>query len=154
VPVVFAAFLSPSAPDHDPYHDRRWLSSIFWGLHGFYLNPMITVFGFVGLVDQVVEMYNQRLYLPGALSATSLAIQSVVFLLVGLTAIVRVPLPWQTPFVFWYQIDNLAFSLIQAVLFWIVIRWRTREIVKDCETRPLLERRRTYLIDSRGRRVY
>jgi hypothetical protein len=142
VPVVFAAFLPPAGPD--PYHDRRWVSAIFWGAHGFYVNPLLTIVGLaVALFDQARELlllhrrggcayalyrdspqlagrqaFRQGKVEHGALSLCGLGVQAVLFLAVGsLCGLGHPPAPWQLPFAFWYRFGNCGFAGVQAVLF-------------------------------------
>lgn len=115
-----------------PNDDRKWFDALFTGCHILFLNPPITILGVASLYPQAREILRRpRDAGPGALSLVGFAVQSVLFLILGLTWSPR--LAWGFPifgraFSSWFQMvgyvpfDHIIFSIVQAVLLYIAVR--------------------------------
>ncbi|KAL0939951.1 uncharacterized protein CTRU02_206561 [Colletotrichum truncatum] len=138
--------------------DRRLLLAIFGYIHASFINLVITIFGIMGMYIQIREVYKQP---PGsglgALSLQGLAIQSVVFALLGISWIWRLVFPWEhldwpeelslaqlwALAMAWFQyagfptVDYLVFALGQAFILFLALRRRVTNVSPN-ETEPLL----------------
>lgn len=143
VPIIVVA-ASPG-----PKEDRKWFDALFMGYHIILLNLPITILGVASLYPQSRAILRRpRDSGPGALSLVGLAVQSVLFLILGLTWPAR--LSWGFAgligaFFSWFQmvgfvpVDHIIFALVQAILLYIAVRhngWRARPV----ETHPATER--------------
>lgn len=132
-----------------PNQDRKWFDGLFTGFHIMLLNPPITLLGVASLYPQACAIRRRpRGSGPGALSLVGLAVQAVLFLLLGLTWSGR--LAWGYPifgraFSSWFQmvgyvpVDYIIFAAVQGVLLYIAVRhsgWHAR----DDEARVARER--------------
>lgn len=112
--------------------DRKWFDALFTGFHIIFFNPPITILGVVSVYPQAREILRRpRASGPGALSLVGLAVQAVLFLLLGLSWPAR--LAWGYPifgrgFSSWVQMvgyvafDYIIFALVQAILLYVAVR--------------------------------
>jgi hypothetical protein len=93
---------------------------------------------------------------PGALSTNTLLLQAILYPLLGISWVWRLPVSkenWQLPLpnallrwyflAGWSSVDSIAFALVQAYLYWVcrqVSRQRAEEAIpeEDDERRPLI----------------
>jgi len=120
---------------------------IFLGVHSQFLSWIITSFNIVAIYFQKLETRLRPQVL--ALSDLGLALQAVIFTVVGFSWVGRIKfpypdggLPWAGlstwyQLVGWATVDNGIFALGQAILLWIVAGHRLDERVYG-ETEPLL----------------
>lgn len=142
-----------SRPHNDPYHP--WADALYHGIHSMFINPVITVFCLAALPVQARETLSRPD--PASLSLTGLVVQAMVFAFSALAWVWRLVFPWDSAqghisfgmfigiFTTWYQlvgwvaVDNAIFAVVQAVLFWLVIRHRPDyPNVTGAESEPLL----------------
>jgi hypothetical protein len=126
-----------------PEEDRKWFDGLFTGFHIIILNPLITILGVASLYPQARTILGRpRDSGHGALSLVGLAVQAVLFLLLGLTWPGR--LAWPGPmfgraFSSWFQMvgyvafDYIIFAVVQAVLLSIAVRHSGRRVRVDEE---------------------
>lgn len=122
VPVLID--LWTSAKD-EPY--RKWGGALFTSLHTLLIIPIVTILCILAIVAQIREISSRQT--PGALSAVGLGVQAIVFGLVAVSWLGRLPFPWGemgwkkwVVLVGWVTVDTAIFAVGQAVLFWLVIR--------------------------------
>ncbi|KAI9890438.1 MAG: hypothetical protein M1814_003922 [Vezdaea aestivalis] len=143
------------APNQEPGEYSRWFSAIYSGIAFMFVNPVITLLALVASVPQVRELRSRAEI--GALSIPGLAVQAVVFILVGLYWPFRMgirPQYWRLEpgrvWVYWYQrvgwaaVDNLVFAIVQAVVLWTALRQRGTGFWRgqlDNERTPILLRK-------------
>lgn len=143
VPIIVVA-ASPGSKE-----DRKWFDALFTGFHIVFFNPPITILGVVSVYPQAREIWRRpRGSGPGALSLMGLAVQAVLFLLLGLTWPAR--LAWGYPifgrgFSSWFQMvgyvpfDYIIFALVQAILLCVAVRRNGWQVSVDDE-HPASER--------------
>jgi hypothetical protein len=142
LPVAFEATLPRKGPD--------WFVAIFGGTHALFINPIVTALGIVALFAQAQESLSRTS--PGALSIAGLAVQALVFTVVGISWIFRLQvsedfqLGRMSPIraiVTWYQlvgwavVDNLVFAFVQAAM-WFLVSTRSKPDAKGSERTPLM----------------
>ena len=120
---------------------------IFLGVHSQFLSWIITSFNIVAIYFQKLETRLRPQVL--ALSDLGLALQAVIFTVVGFSWVGRIKFPYPDgglpcaglstwyQLVGWATVDNGIFALGQAILLWIVAGHRLDERVYG-ETEPLL----------------
>ncbi|KAE8416195.1 hypothetical protein BDV36DRAFT_284718 [Aspergillus pseudocaelatus] len=127
---------------------QGWEDFIFLGSHLIFVNPVVTLLAIAALPAQLQELKRHG---HTALSLTGLASQAVVFGFLGLSWVYRVRLDYNLSdffktwgsFTSWYQlvgwaaVDHLVFSVVQGILFLIILR-RKRTVIADRENEPLL----------------
>ncbi|KAF5855659.1 hypothetical protein ETB97_008832 [Aspergillus alliaceus] len=124
------------------------LDAIFLGSHLIFVNPVVTILAIAALPAQLQELKRHR---HAVLSLVGLASPTMIFAVLGLSWVFRVRLDqnlsdifwtWGT-FISWYQlvgwaaVDNLAFAVVQGILFLVVLR-RKRTAMAEGENEPLL----------------
>lgn len=126
VPIIVVAASPGSEEDH------KWFDALFTGFHIIFFNPPIIILGAISVYPQVRAILRRpRGSGTGALSLVGLAVQAVLFLLLGLTWSAR--LAWGYPifgrgFSSWFQMvgfvpfDYLIFALVQAILLYVAVR--------------------------------
>ena len=152
-PVGVEATLPPSSDPSNPDRDRRWFAAFFATFHLMFVNPVVTIIGLASVFPQARAISSRKS--PGstplaALSLWGLALQAIVFTVVGISWLFRLTVPkdfWQMSpiraLMVWYQIvgwaavDNLIFAFVQAVLYFIAYRHRAT-YGGGSETAPLL----------------
>ncbi|GFF25739.1 hypothetical protein IFM46972_01525 [Aspergillus udagawae] len=141
-----------SIPPAD-YQARRFWVAIFYGVHSFYIYPILTALGVLGISRQAREILVAPF--PNALSLQGLALQALIFTLVSVTWIPSLPFPyekleghydWNT-FTVWYGtvgfiiFDSFVFALGQTVLLLLALCRSSSSkatIQQGTETEPLL----------------
>ena len=133
----------------DDNNGEGWFSSIFMGIHQMFISPVATLIAVAALVAQAREIMGRNS--SGALSITGLALQAIVFTLVGISWFFRFRITdeefWRMnptrAAIRWYQmvgwatINNLVFAFVQAVLL-LVALGQGRTGHDEGETAPLL----------------
>lgn len=130
-------------------HDRGWVTAMFTGVHGYFVTPPITLLAILAFLPQAHELAQATS--AGALDVSGLAVQAVVFTLVGVSwmlrltmapelwdmAPLRVLYTWHN-LVGWAAVYNLIFAVGQALLYGIA---RSRGMLDNrlaAEAVPLL----------------
>ncbi|KAH8756568.1 hypothetical protein F5883DRAFT_649172 [Diaporthe sp. PMI_573] len=126
-----------------PEEDRKWFDGLFTGFHIIILNPLITILGVASLYPQARTILGRPSDSGhGALSLVGLAVQAVLFLLLGLTWPGRLAWPgpmFRRAFSSWFQMvgyvafDYIIFAVVQAVLLSIAVRHSGRRVRVDDE---------------------
>ncbi|KAL4925093.1 PQ-loop repeat-containing protein [Aspergillus undulatus] len=139
------------AQDNDDAYDG-WLSGILLNLHKSYVSYAVSWLMFVAAYAQDIAVLNQSPQSScTSLSLVGLAVQAVVFPLVAISWIYRVPYPYiATPpedfLGYWYEtvgwavVDNAVFGIGQANILRLGFRQRTKSGLRtsDEEREPLL----------------
>lgn len=127
IPAIGAAFI--------PAEDRELINGLILGIMLYLVGPAVQVLGFAAFSAQARETRSRGSV--GALSVQGLVIQTVVFLLVGISFVFRLKLPsealdehfivnlrmWYWT-VGWATLNNVIFGLAQGWLAWIASRLR------------------------------
>ncbi|KAL2870899.1 uncharacterized protein BJX67DRAFT_210239 [Aspergillus lucknowensis] len=147
VPLVLDAALPPLVDRES----RKWMLVFFYMFHTMLVVPLITVFNLVAVCSQARLICTAQK--SSALSLPGLFVQAVVFSLVALSWIWRVPFPWERVdylslrllstwygSVGWIAVDNGIFGLGRALLLVMALRrgFRKGWMELEGETKPLL----------------
>jgi hypothetical protein len=132
-PVVFVAAVMDS--DHDFLCD--YFGAVWYTAHAVFFSPIVLCFGLLAPVFQVLEM---RGWAWDALHVRGLAVQSGVFLVVGIAWVGRIRYPYEKAnelswraLLTWFELGGLAavyniiFAVGQAAVLGAVLRWGRRE---------------------------
>jgi hypothetical protein len=153
VPVLIDAIAA--SPD-DQIH--KWDLAVFGALHIKVVNPVVNTLGLVGLYIQAgVVKPKPADSRSGTLSMVGLAAQAVVFSLLAISWLGRLPFPWKELEVstvdwaalkLWFGLvgfvpfDYAVFAIGQSMLLWLAVRNRRhrREVLEGCgdDEEPLL----------------
>lgn len=154
--IAYLAFLAVSLGpvigetliEFDSMSDRGWFEALYIAPMLYVLGPVVQILALGAFWSQASEMKRSQ-SLDDALSTRGLAVQAVVFLLVGISFVWRMMIPveelnehfivnlrmWYWT-VGWATIDNLIFAVVQGVLAWIA--WRQRGHGGDVRERSAL----------------
>lgn len=124
---------------YDSAHGPDWAEALWLGGHTIYVIPGVTFLGVLSLFAQLAEMTFGTS--NGAFSTQGLGRQALLFLVTGMSWVLRMTIPgglrfdsWWG-FGSWYQLvgwaamDDLVFGCVQGVLFMVVWAWEGRGIV-------------------------
>lgn len=152
VSLLFVAFEATLDKDNS---ENGWVRAIFGGIHLIHITPIMNLLALVALILQARTVRSNPT--TGSLSVPGLAVQAIMFLLVGISWFFRLRLPrgslhtepgkpsysTRTKIEVWYQtvgwatVGNLLFAVVQGVLF-LIIRGGRRNQSSSVETAPLL----------------
>lgn len=148
MPYLVEFTLPPETPDSDVFNDRSWFTVIFRGVHSYLVTPPVTALALLAFIPQAREITKRSA--SDSLSLTGLAIQAMVFSLVGISWMFRLTVPneewdidlWSALYAWhglvgWAAVYNLIFAFVQAALFGVA-RYRGLASEDKEETRPLL----------------
>ncbi|CAK1358722.1 unnamed protein product [Cercospora beticola] len=133
-----------------------WGRALFSGVHLIFVNLVVNALAVLGLLTQIRA--TRSVVGPRNVSVFGLAVQAVVFLVVGISWIFRLRIPrgsfdvepglpqhsLSIKLIVWYQtvgwatVGNLIFALIQGILFVVIRRDAGPTGESGTETAPLL----------------
>jgi hypothetical protein len=153
IPVLVDAI---AASPGDQIHN--WDLAVFGAMHIRVVNPVVNTLGLVGLYIQAGVVKTKPADSgPGTLSMAGLAAQTVVFSILAVSWLGRLPFPWKELEVgtvdwaalkLWFGLvgfvpfDYAVFAVGQSMLLWLAVRNRRhrREVLEVCgdDEEPLL----------------
>jgi hypothetical protein len=123
--------------DHDDDYLCDYFSAVWYVAHAILFSPIVLCFGLLAPVFQVLEM---RGWAWDALHVRGLAVQSGIFMVIGVAWVGRIRYPYEkvdelswralsTWFEFggWAAVYNVVFAVGQAAVLGAVLRWRRQE---------------------------
>ncbi|KAL4866607.1 hypothetical protein BDV12DRAFT_131373 [Aspergillus spectabilis] len=149
--------------DPDWEKERMWLVVLFYGYHSIFLFPIIYALGIVAVYRQARLVLRSPDF-PGAWSIRGLELQAIMFSLIALSWVWRIPFPWEeveyptfqvfqvwSSTVGWVAVDNGIFAVGQALLL-LLAKWRRRKTeVEEGTTSSDLDETEPLLAGGEGR---